>query len=249
MTDHEITGRRPQDDRRGTAPGGATARTRRRRRVLRDLVIIFAIALVVSFLTKAFLIRSFYIPTGSMQNTLQINDRIIVNQLVPDVAGIDRGDIVVFTDPGGWLGPVQSAAVEPAQSEAGNPVLGGIRWLSAEAGLGPEDTTDHLVKRVIGLPGDDVACCDVSGRTTVNGEPISEPYLKLPPGVTRTSESDFSVTVPAGSLWVEGDNRYNSADSRLHTDTPGNGFVPLANVVGQAFVINWPLSHWSWLDD
>nr|WP_241979303.1 MULTISPECIES: signal peptidase I [Cryobacterium] len=210
--------------------------------MLRNLVVIFAIALVVSFLTKAFLVRSFYIPTGSMQNTLQINDRIIVNQLVPNVVDVGHGDIVVFVDPGGWLGPAGSAPLE-----AGNPVADGIQWLSAQAGLEASESGDHLVKRVIGLPGDEVACCDPSGRTTVNGEPISEPYLKLPPGVARTSESDFSVTVPAGSLWVEGDNRYNSADSRLHSDTPGHGFVPVDNVVGRAFVINWPLSHWSWL--
>ena len=195
-------------------------------------------------MTKGFLIRSFYIPTGSMQDTLQINDRIVVNELVPDIVDIDRGDIVVFTDPGGWLGPA-----DPAPIDTGNSLLDSIRGLSNTAGLGAQHATAHLVKRVIGLPGDDVACCDAAGRTTVNGEPISEPYLKLPPGVTRTSESDFSVTVPAASLWVEGDNRYNSADSRLHSDTLGKGFVPVDNVVGRAFVINWPLSHWSWLDD
>ena len=239
MTDHEISGRRRRDGRRGPAPVTAEARTRRRRRALRGLVAILAIALVVSFLTKAFLIRSFYIPTGSMQNTLQINDRIIVNELVPDIVDIGHGDIVVFTDPGGWLGPA-----EPAPQEAGNPLLDGIRRLS-----GDPDATGHLVKRVIGLPGDDVACCDAAGRTTVNGEPISEPYLKLPPGVSRTSDFDFSVTVPAASLWVEGDNRYDSADSRLHAATAGTGFVPVDNVVGRAFVINWPLSHWSWLAD
>ena len=225
-------------------PATTGARRRRRRRLLRDLVIIFAVSVLVSFVTETFLIRSFYIPTGSMQDTLQINDRIVVNELVPDVVDIVRGDIIVFSDPGGWLG-----SVPPAPSEAGNPIVGGIRWLSAEAGVGSQPGGLHLVKRVIGLPGDAVACCDASGRTTVNGEPISEPYLKLPPGVTRASESDFSVTVPDGSLWVEGDNRYNSADSRLHADTPGNGFVPVASVVGRAFVISWPLSRWSWLDD
>lgn len=241
MTEHEIAGRRPRDDRRADTAGSAAARTRRWHRILRNLVVIVAIALVVSFLTKAFLIRTFYIPTGSMQNTLQINDRIIVNQLVPDVVDVGHGDIVVFVDPGGWLGPAG-----PAPLEAEDPVADGIRWFAAQSGLGASESEDHLVKRVIGLPGDEVACCDASGHTTVNGEPVSEPYLKLPPGVTRASESDFSVTVPAGSLWVEGDNRYNSADSRLHSDTPGHGFVPVDNVVGRAFVISWPLSHWSW---
>ena len=231
MSDYESAGSRPHTEHRG-------------RRLLRDLVIIFVVALSISLLTKAFLVRSFYIPSGSMQDTLQINDRILVNELVPDLIGLERGDIVVFTDPGGWLTPVDEGAARP-----GNPVADGIRWVSDAAGLGAGDTTDHLVKRVIGLPGDQVACCDASGRTTVNGEPISEPYLKLPPGATRASENDFSVTVPAESLWVEGDNRYNSADSRLHTDTPSLGFVPLDNVVGRAFVVNWPLSRWSWLDD
>lgn len=244
MTDHESEERRSQDDRRGTVPGSVNARKRRRGRILRDVFVIFAIALVISLLTEAFLIRSFYIPTGSMQDTLQINDRIIVNELVPDVVAIDRGDIVVFTDPGGWLGPVA-----PAPRAAGHRIVDGIRRLAAGAGVEAQDAYGHLVKRVIGLPGDDVACCDALGRTTVNGKPINEPYLKLPPEVTRTSELDFFVTVPAGSLWVEGDNRYNSADSRLHTATPGNGFVPVANVVGRAFVINWPLKHWSWLEN
>lgn len=211
-------------------------------RLVRDLVIVVVVAVSISLLSRAYLVRSFYIPSGSMQDTLQINDRILVNELVPDVIVLNRGDIVVFTDPGGWLTAVDDVAAGPV-----NPVTDGVRWVSNVAGLGAQEATDHLVKRVIGLPGDRVACCDVSGRTTVNGEPLSEPYLKLPAGATRTSEHDFSVTVPAESLWVEGDNRYNSADSRLHTDTPHQGFVPVSNVVGRAFVVNWPLRRWSWL--
>ncbi|TFC97008.1 MULTISPECIES: signal peptidase I [Cryobacterium] len=231
MSDYNSVTHRPHTEHRG-------------RRLLRDLVVIVVVAVWISLLTKAFLVRSFYIPSGSMQETLQINDRIVVNELVPDLIGLDRGDIVVFTDPGGWLASAEGVATRP-----GNPVTDAMGWLFDAAGLGDEDATDHLVKRVIGLPGDRVACCDASGRTTVNGEPITEPYLKLPPGTTRASENDFSVTVPAESLWVEGDNRYNSADSRLQTDTPSQGFVPVGNVVGRVFVVNWPLSRWSWLDD
>ncbi|TFD33425.1 signal peptidase I [Cryobacterium cryoconiti] len=231
MSDYESVGNRASSEHRGG-------------RLLRDLVIIVVVAVSISLLSRAYLVRSFYIPSGSMQDTLQINDRILVNELVPDLIVLNRGDIVVFTDPGGWLTAAGEGAAGP-----GNPVTDGVRWVSDVAGLGAQDAADHLVKRVIGLPGDRVACCDASGRTTVNGEPISEPYLKLPAGATRASEHDFSVTVPAESLWVEGDNRYNSADSRLHTDTPHQGFVPVGNVVGRAFVVNWPLRRWSWLDE
>ena len=102
---------------------------------------------------------------------------------------------------------------------------------------------------MIGLPGDHVTCCDDFGRVTINGVPIDEPYLKLPAGVTKVSADDFDVTVPAGSLWVMGDNRYNSRDSRYNRDKPGNGFVPMSNVVGRAILISWPISRWTWLDN
>lgn len=208
---------------------------------LRDLAIIFIIAVLVSFLVKTFLIRSFYIPSGSMEHTLEKNDRIIVNELEPALIPIQRGDVVVFRDPGGWL---------PAKPEAAvNPVAEGIDWLLSLVGLSTSDSEDHLIKRVIGLPGDHVECCNALGQLSVNGSPLSEPYVTLPHGDINVSRDPFDVTVPKGSLWVMGDNRYNSADSRYNRDKPGNGFVPIEDVVGRALVISWPIDRWSWLDN
>jgi signal peptidase I len=116
-------------------------------------------------------------------------------------------------------------------------------------GLSVSDSNDHLVKRVIGLPGDTVECCNAFGQMSVNGVPLDEPYLKLGPGVTKVSGTDFKITVPKDSLWVMGDNRYDSGDSRYNTDKPGKGFVPIENVVGRAFLVSWPIGHWSWLDN
>jgi signal peptidase I len=208
----------------------------------RDLVIIVAAALVVSFLIKTFLIRSFYIPTESMEDTLQKDDRIIVSQLTPQLVPVQHGDVVVFVDPGGWL------SLQPGVSE-NDPLSRVLNAISLFVGLSGPNDNEHLVKRVIGLPGDVVECCDALGALSINGVPISEPYTALPEGVNKVSSSDFSVTVPEGSLWVLGDNRYNSADSRRNTDKPGGGFVPLDNVVGRAIVISWPSDRWQWLDN
>jgi len=220
--------------------------TRRKKRsvglFLRDLVIIFVVALLISFMIKTFLIRSFYIPSGSMEQTLLLNDRIIVNQLQPGLFPVEHGDVVVFRDPGGWLPP--QLPVEQ------NAILAGIDWILSVVGLSAPDSNDHLIKRVIGLPGDHVVCCNALGQMSVNGVPLSEePYVSLPPGETEVSKDDFDVVVPADSLWVMGDNRYNSKDSRYNGTTPGKGFVPMDNVVGRAFVISWPLNRWGWLDD
>jgi signal peptidase I len=212
---------------------------------LRDLVIIFIAALLVSFLVKTFLIRSFYIPSESMESTLVVNDRVIVNELVPNVVKLHHGDVVVFKDPGGWLDGEQL----PANVAPTSPIGKAADWLLTQIGLGTSDSNDHLIKRVIGLPGDTVSCCNDFGQMSVNGVPIKEPYIKLPPGETRASGTDFSVTVPANSIWVMGDNRYDSKDSRYNTETPSKGFVPMADVVGRAFVISWPTSRWTWLDD
>jgi signal peptidase I len=209
---------------------------------IRDIVLIFLAAIIISIGIKAFLIRSFYIPSGSMENTLQINDRIIVNELVPNLIPVQHGDVIVFKDPGGWL-EGQPTTAEP------NGVAGAIDWLLSIVGLSAPDSNDHLVKRVIGLPGDTVSCCNVFGQMSVNKVPLVEPYLDLPSGVTKVSANDFSVTVPKNSLWVMGDNRYDSRDSRFNTNGPTKGFVPMSDVVGRAFVISWPASHWSWLDD
>jgi len=208
---------------------------------IRDIIIIFVAALLISFLIKTFLIRSFYIPSTSMQDTLHVDDRIIVNQLVPELVPIDHGDVVVFTDPGGWLTPV----IEPDQG----PFLSAVDGFLAFVGLSAPDSNDHLIKRVIGLPGDTIVCCNDFGQLIVNGVPLEEPYIKLAPGVTKATRDDFSVTVPEGYLWVMGDNRYNSADSSFHRNDPSGGFVPIDNVVGRALLISWPASRWTWLDN
>ena len=222
----------------------ATETKRKKRSValfLRDLLIIFVVALLISFLIKTFLIRSFYIPSGSMEQTLLINDRIIVNQLEPKLIPIERGDVVVFRDPGGWLLPQA-----PIQQ---NPIVAGLDWVMSVVGLSAPDSNDHLIKRVIGLPGDHVVCCNALGQMSVNDVPLAEPYVLMPAGATKVSKDNFDIVVPAHSLWVMGDNRYNSKDSRYNGDTPGKGFVPISNVVGRALVISWPLSRWTWLDD
>ena len=213
---------------------------------LRDIAVIVVAALLISFLIKTFLVRSFFIPSGSMESTLLVNDRIIVNQLEPRFFAISHGDVVVFKDPDGWL-PSQ-----PRVSQG--PLLDGIESVLSFIGLAPApDSDEHLIKRVIGLPGDTVECCDEQGRLIVNGEPIDEPYLKNPDAGASPQvgsiPGEFSVTVPEDSIWVMGDNRENSADSRAHLDEAGGGFVPIDDVVGRAILITFPFDRFGWLDN
>ncbi|MBC7443632.1 MAG: signal peptidase I [Ramlibacter sp.] len=235
-SDHRVTGSKKSRSKK------APSKKRSVLLFIRDLLIIFVVALLISFLIKTFLIRSFYIPSGSMENTLQINDRIIVNQLEPELIPITRGDVIVFKDPGGWLLP-QADVVQ-------NPIVAGADWLLSVVGLSAPDSNDHLIKRVIGLPGDHVVCCNALGQMSVNDVPLDESaYVLLPAGETTVSKDDFDVTIPADSLWMMGDNRYNSKDSRYNGDTAGKGYVPIENVVGRALVVSWPLARWAWLDD
>lgn len=208
---------------------------------LRDVVVIFAIAIVVSFLVKTFLVRSFFIPSSSMEETLQIDDRIIVNELVPRLVSLEHGDVVVFRDPGGWVRAAPQIELTPLQA--------GIDWTLSLFGLAAPDSDEHLVKRVIGLPGDTVACCTVDGKVTINDVPIDEPYISIPQGQTRASAIDFKKFVEPGTIFVMGDNRYNSQDSRYNTDLPGGGLVPIDKLVGRAFVISWPMENWEWLSN
>jgi signal peptidase I len=224
----------------------ARARSRKKRRggtavFFRDLVVIVAIAIVASFLIKTFLVRSFFIPSASMENTLQIHDRILVNELVPNIVPLQHGDVVVFKDPGGWL--------EPSEPVAQPPLVAAADWVLSLIGLSTSDSNDHLIKRVIGLPGDHITCCNALGQMSVNGTPLDEPYVLLQQGTTTVSSVPIDVTVPAGSLWVMGDNRYNSKDSRFNRGTATKGFVPMKDVVGRAFVVSWPLNHWQYLSN
>ena len=203
-----------------------------------DFVVIVGVALLLSVLIKAFLIRSFFIPSGSMLDTLQINDRIIVNVLVPEVLPVQRGDVVVFQDPGGWLS-VANSIEKPAIEELGDFVLGTF-------GVTAPDSAEHLVKRVIGVGGDVISCCDADGRLLLNGVAIDESYIR---DGANPSDIEFSITVPEGYLWVMGDNRGNSTDSRFHQDLPSQGFVSLDVVVGRAMLVSWPVANWSYLDN
>jgi len=125
----------------------------------------------------------------------------------------------------------------------------GLDWALSLVGLSAPDSDDHLVKRVIGLPGDSVVCCNEIGQITVNGVPIDETdYLKLPTPGSPASSDGFDVVVPENSLWVLGDNRYSSKDSRYNQDQPGKGFVPRDNVVGRAFLTTWPFDRFGLLD-
>ncbi|MET4223262.1 signal peptidase I [Oerskovia enterophila] len=211
-------------------------RAPRRPSLVRETAIILVSALVLSWLIKSFLVQAFFIPSASMEDTLVEGDRVMVSRLVPDAFDVHRGDVVVFKDPGSWLPPY----VAPDRGPVGNAVTSAMTFV----GLLPQDTGEHLIKRVIGLPGDTVVCCDAQGRVSVNGQPIDETYIK--PG-SVPSQDPFDTVVPEGMLFVMGDNRQHSADSRYNTGKPGGGFVPINNVVGTAFVKVWPLSDFTFM--
>jgi signal peptidase I len=185
------------------------------------------VALALAVVVKAFLVQAFYIPSASMNDTLVENDRILVQKVSFWAGGPDRGDVVVFADPGGWLGP--------AASSTPGPVVSGLEKI----GLYP--TGGHLVKRVIGVAGDQVKCCDAQGRMSVNGVPLDEAsYLATG---EKPSTINFDVEVQEGYVWVQGDNRSSSADSRVHLGDPGGGQVPTDDLVGKVFAVVWPLGH------
>jgi signal peptidase I len=204
-----------------------------------DTLSVIVTAMALALLIKTFFLRSFFIPSGSMLETLQIDDRIFVNELVPNVVSVERGDVVVFKDPGGWLNtaPVVNKKNVFEQS---------VDFFLSAFGLIAPDSSQHLVKRVIGKPGDHVVCCSPSGKLMINGTEITEPYVS--PG-SRPSDRNFDVVVPKDSYWVMGDNRGNSEDSRYHLDLPSKGFVNKKFIVGRAFVVSWPQKHWKWLDN
>ena len=219
----------------GKAAGGgkpATRRARRKRSFWREFPILVVVALLLAVVIKTYAIQAFFIPSGSMENTLEINDRVLVNKLVYDVRGIHRGDIVVFNGDGSW-----DPGTPPRDT---NFVVKFGQGFASMFGFGHPG--DILIKRVIGLPGDKVACCDAQGRVTVNGVPLTEQSY-LYPG-DAPSETRFNIVVQPGRLWVMGDHRLVSDDSRNHLGEPGGGTVPENAVIGRAFVIIWPISRW-----
>ena len=192
-----------------------------------ETIILLVLALVVSALVKTFLVQMFFVPSGSMNPLFVKDDRILVQKVSYWEGDIKRGDVVVFADPGGrWLGPVGSE---------GN----GIQKALARVGLYPAG--GHLVKRVIAIGGDEVKCCDAKGRVTVNGVPLDEKDYIM--AGEDPSDVKFDVTVPEGRLWVMGDNRANSEDSRYHQDLPGGGTIPESAVVGKVWAVVWPVNR------
>jgi len=206
------------------------AKAKKKKSFGRELLTIVVAAAVLTLLVKAFVIQVYRIPSASMENTLQIGDRVLVNKVVYHFRDIARGDVVVFSGQDSW-GP-------DAPPPSGNPVVRVVDDLLSGLGLHSDQT--YYIKRVIGLPGDRVACC-TGGKVTVNGVPLDEGQYLFPGNPPSTF--NFSKVVPAGHLWVMGDHRSDSDDSRYHPGDPGGGAIPENQVVGRAFLIIWPPSQ------
>lgn len=221
VADHGVDPEPPSPLPAAVAAAGAAPRRRKPKDDsfgLKELLVWCGIPALVVVLINVFLIGFYEIPSGSMRSTIEVGDRVVTSRLTPRIFDLRRGDIVVFHDPAGWL-----------SNESTGPLKG-----------------DYLIKRLIGLPGDTVACAGPGQPVTVNGTAIDEtPYLK--PGVNPSS-FPFEVTVAPGHIFVLGDNRDNSADSRYHANDGDNGLVPIAKVVGVAVARYWPLTRIGLLD-
>jgi signal peptidase I len=231
-------------------PARAITGTRRRKRARpfwREAPVLIAAGLVAALVIKTFMVQTFYIPSSSMEDTLRINDMVLVNRLIYHFRPIARGDIVVFDGAGSW---------NPVRPVSSNPI---VRFYDATLGsllhsiggpFGSAQGPPDLIKRVIGLPGDHVACCTAKGLVTVNGVALHEGSYLYPgdaPGSAPSAGGSFSITVPPGRLWVMGDHRSVSEDSRMRRDDPGGGTIPENKVIGRAFMIAWPPSRWRFL--
>ncbi|MCT9088743.1 signal peptidase I [Streptomyces sp. ASQP_92] len=217
--------------------GPHRSRPAKHRSFWKELPILVVAALVLALLIKTFLVQAFSIPSESMQNALQPGDRVLVDKLTPWFGSEpERGEVVVFHDPDNWL------SGEPTS----HPNI--VQKALSFVGVMPSADEHDLIKRVIGVGGDTVECKG-AGPLTVNGKPLTEPYVF--PGNTPCSDDTrggrFKVTVPAGTLWMMGDHRQDSEDSRYHQADKNHGFVPVDQAVGRAFVVAWPLSHWATL--
>jgi len=223
----------------GSAGDQDAHRRRKRRSWLMELVVLVIAALVIAVTVKTYLVQPFVIPSQSMENTLLVNDKVLVNKLVGHLSPIRRGDIIVFDGTGSWKPPAVTDS---------NPLVRiyrNVRGLFSTR-LGHTD----YIKRVIGLPGDHIRCCNAQGLLTVNGIPLQEGAY-LYPGSTPSTVR-FSIVVPPGRLWVMGDNREDSADSRYHDCQVAaslcelwdrDGTVPESMVIGRAFLVIWPPSR------
>ncbi|MEV6174371.1 signal peptidase I [Streptomyces sp. NPDC051954] len=216
---------------------------RRRRSAVKEIPLLVGVAVLIALVLKTFLVQAFVIPSGSMEQTIQIGDRVLVDKFTPWFGSKpQRGDVVVFKDPGGWLQDEQTTTKKEDPIVV-KQVKEGLTFI----GLLPSDNEKDLIKRVVGVGGDRVKCCDAQGRVTVNGVPLEESDY-LYPG-NAPSQAEFDITVPQGRLWVMGDHRSNSADSRSHQDQDYGGTVSEDEVVGRAMVIAWPFNHWNSLDE
>ncbi|GGP61725.1 hypothetical protein GCM10010278_43710 [Streptomyces melanogenes] len=235
-------GRRAQQGRADRRRLARKVKRRRRRSAVKEIPLLVGVAVLIALVLKTFLVQAFVIPSGSMQETITIGDRVLVDKLTPWFGSKpQRGDVVVFKDPGGWLKD------EKKTSGGSDPVVvkqvkQGLTFI----GLLPSDNEQDLIKRVIAVGGDTVKCCDGGGKVTVNGMPLDEPYVH--PG-NPPSEIEFEVKVPEGRLFMMGDHRSNSADSRFHLDEAHHGTVSEDGVIGRAVVIGWPFDRWKWLEE
>lgn len=193
-----------------------------------ETTIIVVSALILSALVRAFLVQAFYVPSASMEDTLAISDRLIASKITTSVGGVSRGEVVVFKDPGDWL---------PDPPPPAEGWRGAVRSALTFVGLLPSDSGNDLVKRVIAVEGDRIACCDAEGRILLNGAPLDEDYIIGP-----TNQVLFDVVMPPGGVFVMGDNRGNSRDSRYHLEV-ANGAVPVHDVVGRVVLVIWPLDR------
>ena len=204
--------------------------------LLKELPFLVVVALVASLFIKSFLVQFFYIPSGSMENTLQVQDRVAVNKIPFISKSIDRGDVVVFRDPDNWLPEIVDYDT--------NKYLSIVKSALVAVGVLPNPAKQYLVKRVIGVAGDRIVCCTKDDKLTINGVEVDEPYIFAG---NKPSEMTFDVTVPEGKIWVMGDHRGASADSRYHQEDINKGFIPISKVSGRVFAVIWPFKNISYV--
>lgn len=237
----------PAEPRTASRASARSASSHGRRRAARrsswlDYLVTLVVALVIAVLVKTFLVQPFFIPSTSMVPTLETDDKILVSKLTPGVFDLERGDVVVFEDSLGWI------ADDPGRADTARYKVSKVL---SYVGLAPDPGEDHLVKRLIGMPGDHVVCSEAGGALQVNGVTLDEPYINPDNGACAYA---FDVTVPDGKVWVMGDNRFNSADSAAHYNDyvtggqdPSAAFVPESDITGKAVVVMWPVTRWTGL--